>query len=56
MYINICFDDFFALYKEDYFQQIQRHLFEHPPEIKVVVSFDVSKTEAQAVGQPGNKA
>jgi Protein of unknown function (DUF2442) len=55
VYINICFDDLFALYKEDYFQQIQRHLLEHPPEIKVAVSLDVSKTEAQVVGQPGNK-
>jgi Protein of unknown function (DUF2442) len=53
VYINICFDDLFALYKEDYFQQIQRHLLEHPPGIKVVVSLDVSKTERQVVGQSG---
>jgi hypothetical protein len=38
--------------KEEYLQQIKRHLLENPSEIKVVVSLDVSKTEAQIVGQP----
>jgi hypothetical protein len=50
-YINICFDDFFSLYKDEYLRQIKEHLLEHPPGIKVVVSPDVSKTETQDVGQ-----
>jgi hypothetical protein len=51
VYINICFDDFFSLYKDEYLRQIKEHLSKHHPGIKVVVSPDMSKTEAQVVGQ-----
>src|ERR1700733_8364802 len=52
VYINVCFDDFFGLYSEDYLQQIQQHLLQHPPGIKVVVRLDSSKTATVVVGQP----
>ncbi len=51
LYMNICFDDFFGLYKEDYLQQIKLHLLEHPPEIEITVSPDFSKTETHVVAQ-----
>jgi len=56
VYINICFDDFFGLYKEDYLRQIKLHLLEHPPQIKAVVSPDVPKRETQVVSQRGDAA
>jgi hypothetical protein len=49
VYINICFDDFFCPYQEDYLRQIKEHLLKQPPGIKVVVSFDFSKTETHVV-------
>ena len=54
VYINVCFDDFFGLYKNDFLQQIEEHLLEQPLGIRVVVSPDVSKGETQVVGQRGD--
>jgi hypothetical protein len=43
VYLNLCFDDFFGNYKEDYFQQIERYLRENfPPGTEVVLRDDMS--------------
>ena len=44
VYIKICFD-WVGHYNEDYFRQIDQHLLDHPPAIKVVVSADCSRPE-----------
>jgi hypothetical protein len=36
VYINICFDDWAGHYQEDYRQQIDQHLSQHPPGVEVV--------------------
>jgi hypothetical protein len=51
VYINICFDDFFGIYAENHLQEIKDHLLKQPPEIKVVVSPEVSRTETRIVAQ-----
>jgi hypothetical protein len=51
VYINICFDDWLGLYKEDYLPQINEHLLSHPPGIKVVVNVGSCKTETHVVAQ-----
>ena len=49
VYFKICFDDWGGSYEDDYLRQIDRHLLEHPPEIKVVVKPDLSNTDAHVV-------
>ncbi len=49
VYIKICFDDWGGSYEDDYFRQINQHLLEHPPEVKVVVKPDLSNIDAHLV-------
>jgi hypothetical protein len=49
IYVNICFDDWSGVYKEDYIQQIRDHISRRPPGVEIVARTGALKEQTQIV-------
>jgi hypothetical protein len=52
VFINVCFDDWAGIYKDDYLRQIEKHLVDLAPGVEVVVSAYPSKDRIRVTIQP----